>query len=229
MTTYIDIVNKVIKRTNEVQLDASNFATVIGVQAVVKDAVIDTLDKIYQKKYKWPFLATTKTEVMTIGDQEYPWPADLLSVDWHSFQLQKDDVLNVKSKYLEAIEREEWFRRYRDDDMDSGAVGLRQPDFVFSNHGNGFAVTPRPERAYTVKYNYFRNADRPVNHDDVLDIPQEYEYLLVQGALIHMYTFYDNNERSQLAETRFDAGLDDMVMTLIGNNFEHVYAGQVNY
>lgn len=229
MTTYMEIVNKVIKRTNEVQLDSSTFDTVIGVQAVVKDAVIDTMDKIYQKKYKWPFLASSKTEVLTIGDQEYTWPADMLSVDWHSFQIQKDDILNVKSTYLEAIEREQWYRYWRDADVDSGTDGLRMPEKVFSNHGNGFALTPRPEKAYTVKYNYFRNAVRPVAFDDVLDIPQEYEYLLVQGALVHMYTFYDNNDRSQLAEKRFDEGLEDMVMVLIGNNFEHVYAGQVNY
>ena len=41
MTTYMEIVNKVIKRTNEVQTDATNFANVIGVQAAIKDSVIE--------------------------------------------------------------------------------------------------------------------------------------------------------------------------------------------
>lgn len=228
MTTYMEIVNKVIKRTNEVQTDATNFASVIGVQAAIKDSVIDSLDKIYQKKYKWPFLATEHTQVLTPGVQTYDWEEDFLSADWTSFYIQKSQPLNVSTHNLEFIEREEWYRYYRSTDLNYDSPEGNMPRFVFSGHMDGYGVSPRPDRAYTLRYNYFRNPERPVLFDDVIDLPTEYEYLLIQGGLMHMYLFYDNNERSAIAEKRFDDGLKDMTQVLIGNNLDHVYAGVVN-
>lgn len=227
MTTYMEIVNKVIKRINEVEVDETTFSDVIGVQATVKDAVIDTLDRIIQKKWKWPFLATDTSVVLTPGDQEYPWPEDFLSVDWNSFQMQKDTNLNVAARHLDVIEREEWYRLFRDDDKNSLPLGLRQPVYVFSNHGKGWGITPCPDKAYTINYRYFMNPARPSEWDDELIIPKEYEYLIVHGALAHMYTFLDNNERATIQQQMFDDGLDDMVKTLIGNNFEHAYSGMI--
>lgn len=228
MTTYLDIVNKLIRRMNEVELDSSNFATVGGVQAMLKDGVIDTLDQIFQHKYKWPFLAVDETQVLTIGDQEYPWPDDFLSVDWKSFRMVKDDTLGVRNRRLKFINREEWYESYRDDDYDSNPSGRNLPEFVFNNHGLGWGLSPNPERAYTINYKYFRQGIRPELYSDVIDLPQEYEYLLIQGGLMHGYLFMDNNERSQIAEKRRDDGIQDMANTLLGNQAEHMYTGVVN-
>lgn len=229
MTTYMDFCNTIVRRTGEVQMDETNFATVRGVQAVIKDAVIDGLNKIFQTKYKWPFNAVTATQVLAIGDQEYDWPERFQSVDWRSFQIQKDTVLNINSKHLPAIEREEWYDRFRDDDFDAGAAGRNIPRYVFSNHGEGWGVTPSPERAYTIKFKYWQNPILPILFSDVLPIPAEFEPVLTQNCLMHMYLFLDNNERSTIAETRFEKGLKDMVITLLGNNWEHTYDGRVHF
>ena len=229
MTTYLQIVNKLIRRVNEVQLDSSNFASATGVQAMLKDGIIDTLDMIFQHKYKWPFLAVDETQVLTAGDQQYPWPDDFLSVNWKSFRLVKDDVLGVRNKALVHINQEEWYESYRDQDYDAGATGLNLPRFVFNDHGLGWGVSPNPDRAYTINYKYFRQGIRPELHSDVIDIPQEYEYLLIQGGLMHAYAFYDNNERSQMTEKRRDDGIADMVNTLLGNQSEHMYSGVVDH
>lgn len=228
MTTYLDIVNKLIRRLNEVQLDSSNFATVGGVQAMLKDGVIDTLDQIFQHKYKWPFLAVDATQVLTIGDQQYAWPANFLSVDWKSFKMNKDDALGVRNKQLKFINREEWYAYYRDDDYDSNPSGRNLPEFVFNDHGLGWGISPNPDRAYTINYKYFRQGERPELYSDVIDLPQEYEYLLIQGGLMHGYLFMDNNERSQIAEKRRDDGIQDMANTLLGNQSEHMYTGVVH-
>jgi len=227
MTTYMDFCNQIIKRVNEVQLSDTTFDDVIGVQAVIKDAVIDGLNKIFQTKYKWPFSAVTGTQLMTIGTQEYPWPDRFQSVDWASFQVQKDVALAINDRHLPAIQREEWYERFRDNDFDAGADGRNFPQFVFSNHGMGWGLTPSPNKAYTIKFKYWANPLMPIEFDDVLPIPAEFEPVLVQNCLMHMYTFYDNNERSTIAETRFEKGLKDMVVVLLGNNWEHAYDGRV--
>lgn len=228
MTTYIEIVNKLCRRLNEVEIPEDQFDSVIGVQAMLKDGIIDTLDMIFQTKYKWPFLATEATVVMTPSDQEYAWPADFLSVDWKSFRMVKDDVLGVRNKTLKFLNREEWYAYYRDDDYDSNPSGRNLPEFVFNNHGLGWGISPNPDRAYTINYKYFRQAVRPEAATDVIDLPQEYEYLLIQGGLMHGYLFLDNNERSTIAEKRRDDALRDMSNTLLGNQAEHMYAGTVN-
>lgn len=228
MTTYLEMVNKLIRRVNEVELDSSNFASARGVHGAIKDGIVDTLDKIYQRKYKWPFLAVLQTQVLTAGDQQYSWPADFLSVDWNSFQLQKDETLNVASKTLKVLQREEWYRYRRDGDTDSLPDGRNIPVYVFSDQGLGWGVTPNPERAYTIKYTYYKNPVRPTLYSDEILLPKEYEFVVMAGALYHMYLFYDNNERATIAKEERDVGIADMVNSLLANNMEHMYAGVVN-
>ena len=229
MTTYIEIVNKLCRRVNEVQVLDDQFDSVIGVQAMLKDGIIDTLDQIFQHKYKWPFLAVEATQVLTISDQQYPWPDDFLAVDWKSFRLVKDDVLGVRNRHLRNINREEWYSYYRDDDYDSNPSGRNLPEFVFNDHGSGLCISPNPNQSYTINYKYFRKSVRPEIFSDIIDLPKEYEYLLIQGGLMHAYLFYDNNERSQIAEKRRDDGIADMANTLLGNQAEHMYAGVVDH
>jgi hypothetical protein len=229
MTTYIDIVNKLCRRTNEVQIASDQFDTAFGVHGAFKDGIIDTLDQLYQHKYKWPFLAVQKTQILTPGVQQYAWESDFLSVDWKSFELLKDDALGVRHRFLDSINREEWYRYGRDDDYDSTATqGRNLPLKVFNDHGMGWGVTPNPDQAYSINYKYFKNPVRPSVATDEIALPTQYEYVLIQGGLMHAYIFYDNNERSQIAEKRRDDGIVDMANTLLGNQAEHMYAGQID-
>lgn len=230
MTTYLQMVNKLCRKVNEVELDATEFAAARGVQAVLKDGVIDTISMINQRKWKWPFNAVEATITLVPASVEYSWPDDYQSVDWNSFMLQKDPLLVTSSNQnLQVIEREEWYRYYRNDDTNALPEGKNLPRYVFSTHGNGFGITPAPKEAYTLRFRYFRNPPLPVNADDLIFIPKEYEYLVAAGGLYHAYLFLDNNERAALCQQERDQALKDMVLNLIGNNFEHVYDGRVNF
>ena len=54
-TTFIDLTNKVLRRLNEVEMTSSDFASATGVQALAKDAVRDSIAKINQAEFEWPF------------------------------------------------------------------------------------------------------------------------------------------------------------------------------
>lgn len=229
-TTFLQIVNNILVKINEVELNEANFATVIGVHKMVKLGVLDTLSKINQvEKGKWPFYAVEQTHPLVPGNQEYAWPDNFASVDWKSFQIQKSIPGNWNSRFLNPIEREQWYRYMRNQDVDvnPSSAGLRMPEYVFSAHGYGFGVSPSPDKEYELKYRYFKNPVLPSLPTDELPTPPQYDYVLHCGGLMEAYRFFDNTERKKDAELDRDNGIDDMTRTLIGNNFEHIYAGQM--
>ena len=73
-STYIDLSNKTLRRLNEVEIPVSDFLTVRGVQALVKDAVRAAIAKINQAEFEWPFNAAEFTQTLVAGQSEYTWP-----------------------------------------------------------------------------------------------------------------------------------------------------------
>tara|TARA_R110000772_G_scaffold59488_1_gene134732 strand:- start:2532 stop:3221 length:690 start_codon:yes stop_codon:yes gene_type:complete len=217
-STYIDLCNKTLRRLNEVEIADADFGSVRGVQALVKDAVKAAVAKINQAEFGWPFNAAEQTDVLVVGQEEYVWPQYFKVVDWNSFQIQEDTNLGSSFKTLKAIEQDEWYNQYRDDDYAAGASGRGIPDFVFPSHGNGYGVSPSPNKAYTVKFRYFMNYSDITNATDVTRIPESFDTVLIDGALYHMYMFKDNMESAQAAYMGFEKGIKDLQTLYINNN-----------
>jgi len=214
-STYLDLTNLVLRSLNEVELTPSSFASARGIHAVVKDAVKNTVQRINTQKFEWPFNSSTGTQVLSIGVQEYTYPSDLRTVDQESFYIQKDTTLNIGTQKLIMIGKDEWYARYRSLDLDSGSTGRSIPLLVYQNGSGGFGVSPSPDQAYTVNYNYFTNIINLTNQDDRTSIPVEYNYVVKSGALYMMYNFLDNTERAGVQEREFENNLNYMMSILI--------------
>lgn len=227
-SSYIDLCNKTLRRLNEVEISADNFPTVRGVQALVKDAVKAAIAKVNQAEYGWPFNAAEHTQVLTAGQTEYTWPDYFKVSDWNSFQIQKDDSLAVTYKTLKSIDRDEWYRDYRDDDYEAGSAGRAVPDFVFPSHGNGFGVSPSPDKAYTVRFRYYQNYSDLTAATDVTRIPESFDTVIVDGAIYHLYMFKDNLEAASAAFTAFQQGIKDL-QTLYINNYQYISDTRVKF
>ena len=217
-STYIDLCNKTLRRLNEVEIADADFGSVRGVQALVKDAVKAAVAKINQAEFGWPFNAAEQTDVLVVGQEEYVWPQYFKVADWNSFQIQEDTNLGSSFKTLKAIEQDEWYQEYRDDDYAAGSSGRSIPDFVFPSHGNGYGVSPSPDKAYTLKFRYFMNYSDITNATDVTRIPESFDTVLIDGALYHMYMFKDNMESAQAAYMGFEKGIKDLQTLYINNN-----------
>lgn len=228
MSTYIELTNQVLRRLNEVEIDPSNFASVRGVQALAKDAVVNSIAKINQAEFMWPFNAAEHTQTLVQGQEEYSWPIDFKVVDWDSFQIQKDTALNVNYKSLEFISRDQWYRKYRDDDYDSGNEGRDVPEFVFASHGNGYGVSPSPDKAYTIRFRYYLANTTMTLFSDTTRIPSAYDHVIVEGALYTMYMFRDNTEQASAAATVFQQGVKEM-QTLLINKYNRMYDTRVRF
>lgn len=227
-STYLELCNQVLRRLNEVELNESDFASARGVQALVKDSVRNSIAKINQSEFEWPFNSATHTQTLTQGQVEYSWPSYLKSVDWNSFQIVKNDSLGVNFTHLKAINRDDWYRLHRDDDNNAGNAGRGVPQNVFGSHGQGFGVTPSPDAAYQVRFNYFLNYTDLQNPLDVTRIPETFDPVIVEGALYHMYMFKDNTEQANASIQVFERGMKDL-QTLYINKYEYVSDTRISF
>lgn len=218
----------VLRRINEVEIAEDEFLSVRGVQALVKDAVKAAVAKINQAEFEWPFNSAEHTETLVAGQSEYNWPDYFKIADWNSFQIQKNDSLGTGFKTLSPIDRDEWYKNYRDDDYEAGSTGRNVPDFVFPSHGQGFGVTPSPDKAYSIRFRYYLNYADLTAATDTSRIPQSFDTVIVDGALFHLYMFKDNIEASQAAYAAFEDGLKDL-QTLFINSFEYVRDTRIRF
>jgi hypothetical protein len=227
-STYISLCNQVLRRLNEVEVAEGAFDSVTGVQALVKDAVKAAVAKINQAEFEWPFNAAEETDTLVVGQEEYSWPSFYKIADWNSFQIQENTAQGVGYTTLKYIERDEWYKKHRDNDYSSGTDGISVPRFVFPSHGNGYGVSPSPDKAYTLKFRYYQNYSDISAADDVTRIPDSYDTVLVDGALYHLYMFKDNLESSQASFMAFEKGIKDL-QTLYINNYEYIRDTRVKY
>jgi hypothetical protein len=217
-TSYIDLCNQTLRRLNEVEIAEADFSSARGVQALVKDAVKAAVAKINQAEFGWPFNAAEETDTLIVGQTEYTWPQYFKVADWNSFQIQANDNLGAGYKTLKFIEQDEWYSDHRDADYTAGVTGRDMPEYIFPAHGNGYGVSPSPNKAYTLKFRYFMNYSDITNATDVTRIPESYDTVLIDGALYHLYMFKDNMESAQAAFISFEKGIKDLQTLYINNN-----------
>lgn len=224
-STYLTLTNKVLRRLNEVELTAASFASARGIHATVKDAVVDSVRKINTQKFEWPFNKASGSQILEADKATYTWPADFKIADWESFIISNDGTLATSTTSLKQISREDYQNYLRNIDTDTDGSGI--PQYVAELSGGGFAVSPEPDEAYTLLFDYFINTIDLVDHDDTCTIPELYDYVIVDGALHFIYAFLDNTNRSILFENNFKKGLDHMAYILIPKSPTMV-GGQVN-
>lgn len=216
-STFIQLTNRLLRRLNEVELTENNFNTVIGLQSTVKDAIVDSIREIHSKIPVLDQTAFEHTQVLSVNVSEYPWPNRFIQADWNSFEIQYDDLLGIRSTKLTCINRDEFYSRLKDNDWDSIAQGEGNniPYYVAQTHGTGYVVSPVPDKEYTLKYRYWINPYDLNAHGDQTLIPQRFDYVILAGALYHMYLFRDNETRTALSKQKFNDGLKDMRLTLM--------------
>jgi|TARA_R110000744_G_scaffold10128_1_gene31759 hypothetical protein len=227
-TTFIDLTNTLLRRLNEVELAEADFVGARGVQALAKDAIRASIAKINSAEFEWPFNAAENSQVLIPGVEEYSWPDFFKSTEWNSFQIQKDDSLNTNTKALRFIERDYYYRSFRSADQDAGNLGLSMPDYVFPSHGNGYGVSPSPDKAYTIKFRYFITHSNLQATTDQTRVPTIYDHVVIDGGMYHMYMFRDNTEAANVAMSQYMMGIKEMQTVLI-NKYQNVLDTRVNF
>lgn len=220
--TYLQLVNRCLRRLNEVQLTSSNFSAAVGFQAQVQDAVNDALNDIYTAELTWPFLYTTTTQLLTVGVQQYALPATFTTIDWDSFFVEANPNLStpVVGTKVAFLDFQEWQERYKPNDetaiVNSWTSSYAVPGYVFYYKDNtNFGVTPLPNQAYTIDYAYWFRPTDLVNATDTVVIPDRYARVIIDGAMYYSYMFRDNPDEAGIAEGKFTRGIGLMRTEMI--------------
>lgn len=219
---YIELVNRLLRRLNEVEIPEADFLSVRGIQSAAKDCILDAVREINTSRTDWPFNAVEHCQNLIKGVEEYPWPLDFTAADWNSFQIQKDDTMNVNHRVLKAINRDEWYNNLRDLDYDSESDGKNIPNYVFPSHGQGWGVSPSPNNTYPIRFRYYKNPTDPVQYNDTVTIPEKFDYVIIAGAMYHLNLFKENAEAANMSKGAYDQGVRNMVNMFLPNpNYVH--------
>ena len=213
MATYVTLVNELLRRLNEVTLDTAGdgFDTVRNVQALAKDAINNSIRNILQTGQEWPFLKVTYTQTLTAGTRLYDFPADFASVDWDTFYIKQLSSTSNTPSFLPTISFEEYTQRYRglDDQADSGS-GISAPQRIYQTYENKFGVTPVPNDAYEIEYVYWTFPADLSAYDDVAVIPDRFNHVIIDGAMMYMMRFRSNDQSAALHQQSLQEGIRSM-------------------
>jgi hypothetical protein len=113
-STYLELCNQTLRRLNEVEIAADDFANVRGVQALVKDAVKAAIARVNQSEFEWPFNSAQHNATLVVGQSEYSWPDFFKVADMNTFQIVANNSLNVNYKTLKVLDRDDWYKNHRD-------------------------------------------------------------------------------------------------------------------
>ena len=240
MATYMELVNKLLRKVNEVETEQVNFNDAIGVTAAAKDAIIDALDAVYNIKYKWPWMLRNETGIIANLASTIPYPTDAASIDWNSFVLIPSPADSFRGQWLQPMNQDEyWQYGFVEDQIKANSAGGNAtgdlPRYIITgiarNTGSvkSIAISPYNLSGFDINitYRYFRKPVRPIAYNDVIDLPDEWQYVLMAKALYYMYLFYDNNERAAACDAEFQSGIKDMVTQLLTNDVQYVYSGML--
>ena len=213
MATYVTLVNELLTRLNEVTLATTGegFASVRNVQALAKQAINNSIRNILQTGQEWPFLKTTYTQTLTAGTRLYDFPADFATVDWDTFYIKELGSASNTPSYLPTISFEEYTQRYRglDDQGDSGS-GISAPQRIYQTYESKFGVTPVPNDAYQIEYVYWTFPADLSAYDDVSVIPERFNHIVVDGAMMYMMRFRSNDQSAAIHQQTFQDGIRSM-------------------
>ena len=217
---YIGLVNDVNRRLNEVELTTTNFGTATGEYSMIKDAVNASIRYINQHEYEWPFNHVTADETMTAGVVRYAFPADAKTVDFDSFRIKRNATLGNDTKRLGILSYEEYLSKHVDIEYNTSA-NRAMPDFVFRTPNQEFGFVKNPDKAYEYAYEYYRLPVDLINTTDVPTVPEQFRYIIVNGAMHFAYMFRGETQESQVTQQRFMEEIKSM-RSLYVNRYDYL-------
>lgn len=223
---YLALVNDVNRRLNEVELTSSNFATATGYYSFAKDSINSSLRHIQQEEYEWPWNHVEETEVLTAGTVRYGFPYDSKTVNMNSFRIKRNDTLGNDTQKLKIMSYEEWLDKYSDSEYNTGNRGL--PKYVVRTPSREYIVYPSPDKAYELVYEYYTVATDLELYGDVPNLPEEYRYLIIDGAMFYVYQFRGDMQASATAADKFNTSLKNL-RSLYINRTDYIRDRRVTY
>ena len=196
-SSYLTLINNVLRDLNEVELTSSTFSSSRGIQTAVKDYVNRAIDDIINADTEWPFTVTAKTFTTTAGKRLYSRSdlstTDTKTIDYDSFT------------FLEAADKTEQKLDY-----------LTFSEYLDNYHERDTGLSRVPDKAtYTVKYFYYATHTPLSASTDTSLIPTRFETVIAERAKYYAFTLRGEVQNAQLSQAQFDKSIKRMRVELI--------------
>lgn len=221
---FLGLTNDICRRLNETELTSAQFPIAVGVYSQLKDSVNAAVRDINQSHFTWPFNHNYDQITLTAGQMRYPLPANTKYTDFDTVRLERDLALGVTARRLTQLSYDEYVNRYIDQEYITNVAEGTAPEYVVRSQDGDIIVAPMPDKAYSIKYEYYMYPADLVNDTDVPTIPYRYRHVIVDGGMYYAYMFRDNIESARTAFQKFEAGMKRMRTQSINEN---VYARAV--
>ena len=217
---FLELTNAVCQRMGEVELTASEFPDVIGAHAQIKQAVNASLSSVNMKLFELPFGFQTITLTLTVGGGTYYPTDESPKVNFESFLLSGG---NVRTSNLEVLDYEEFLGRYAHT-LEAGEQYRGTPRYVYQRPDGGFGVHPAPDKAYTLKYDYYPVPVKLRLFSDEMIYPESFEEAIINGATAYSYMFRGDPDSAYALRKMFEEDLKTL-RSLYQNRYEYVRSG----
>ena len=215
-TTYIDLVNVVLRDINEVPLTTGNFDSARGLQAFVKESLNRSLIDIVNYNDEWPWLTNTALDATssphtntftTIADQaQYAVDASAAIIDYDTIRLK--DPLADSPIHLEHATY--------DQVIDAIPVSTRIPHTFYVTPDEAFiGLYPTPDKAYTVTYISWKNPLLLNLQTDIMPFDERFYNVLVARARYYAWQFRGNAELASMALNEYNEEIARMFKILM--------------
>lgn len=216
---YLGLTNEVLARFNEVALTEAGFTSSRGFQTQCKNAVNDAINYINTREYSWPYNHATQTETLVAGTTRYSIPATAKHVDYDTFRLVEDSSLGAQGKALTLLDYKDYLSKHIDQEDKSNVGGL--PLNVFRTPDNNFGLYPYPDKAYSLRFEYYVYTTALSAATDVPTIPEQYRQVIVDGSTAFGYQYRGEASEYQLNFSRFQEGIKSM-QSLLSNRADYL-------
>ena len=220
---FIGLVNEVNRRLNEVEITNTSaaFVAATGFYNTAKDVVNASIRHIQQEEFGWPFNHIEEEETLAAGITRYSYPEDAKSISLDSFRIKRNDTLNVQTTKLRSMDYQEYLNKHIDYEYNTSTTLRGVPKFVVRAPSDEFIIIPTPDKAYELVYEYYRNPIDLELYNDVPNIPKEFKYVIVEGAMYYAYQFRGDVQNAQLSQQKFQTGIKHM-RSLYINRYEYI-------
>ena len=215
--TYLGLTNDVLARMNEVQLTSGTFLTARGYQIQCKNAVNEAINFINQKEYNWPFNHAQGSEILVAGTTRYAIPADAKHVNYDTFRLAKDASIGSSGNNLKPLDYKEYVEKFIDQEDDTAVMGST-PRYVFRTPDNNYGLYPYPDKAYTLRYDYYTYTTELEAAEDVPTVPEQYRQVIVDGATAFAYQYRGESQQYGINWARFEQGIKEMQSIILNRH-----------
>ena len=210
---FLGLVNDVNRRLNEVELTSANFASATGFYSQCKDSINSAIRYINQSEYQWPFNHVEQTTTLTADTSRYAYPTDAKIINFQSFRIKEDSTLGNATTRVKELAYEEYLDKYVTQEYNSNS-NQGVPIYVIQAPDLEFILSPEPDKAYIVVYEYYTFPTTLAAATDTTNIPERFRHVIV-GAMYEAYMFRSNLQAATIAKTKFDEGIKQMRSQLI--------------